>query len=277
MTNFGGLPEEFCGIDAPVVVVPVPYDGTSTWIKGSDRGPAALLEASANMELYDIETQREVYLDGIYTAPMLQTDPRPEFMVEEVYRETKKYLDLGKFVVTVGGEHSITAGPVKAYFEKYPNLSVLQLDAHSDLRNEYEGSPYNHACVMARVQDLCPLVQVGIRSMDVAENDRVIPQRIFWAQHIVGRKDWHERAIDQLTENVYITIDLDCFDPSILPSTGTPEPGGLLWYETLEFLKKVINNRKVVGFDIVELCPDKDSKASDFLAAKLLYKLLSYL
>ncbi|MHC1707185.1 MAG: agmatinase [Bacteroidales bacterium] len=277
MTNFGGIAEEFSGLDSPVVVLPVPYDGTSTWIKGSDKGPEALLEASANMELYDIETQQEVYLNGIYTAPMLITGPDPEEMVNAVYRETKKYLDLNKFVVAIGGEHSITAGPVRAYVEKYPDISVLQFDAHTDLRDEYEGSPYNHACVMARAQDLCPVVQVGIRSMDVGENDRVIPHRIFWAHQVAGRNDWHDKALDQLTDHVYITIDLDCFDPSIMPSTGTPEPGGLLWYETLDFIRKVVQTKTVVGFDIVELCPNKINRGPDFLAAKLLYKILSYI
>jgi agmatinase len=277
MINFGGIPEEYSDTSAPVVILPVPYDATSTWIKGSDKGPEAILEASANMELFDIETQKEVYLEGIYTAPLLYTGIDPEKMVQQVYLETKNYLSEGKFVVMIGGEHSITAGPVKAYVEKYSDLSVLQLDAHSDLRNEYEGSPYNHACVMARVQELCPLVQVGIRSMDVAENERIIPQRMFWAQEVAGRKGWHERAIDQLTEHVYISIDLDVFDPSIMPSTGTPEPGGLYWYETLEFLRKVVHSRKVVGFDIVELCPVDNNKGPDFLAAKLLYKLLSYI
>lgn len=277
MIHYGGIPEINSGADAPVVILPVPYDGTSTWIKGSDKGPEALLEASANMELYDIETDSEVYLKGIHTAPPVSNLGSPEIMEASTYLAVRKYLEMGKMVVSIGGEHSISAGPIRAYVEKYPDLTVLQLDAHTDLRDEYEGSRYNHACVMARAQDLCRVVQVGIRSMDVGEKERVIPHRIFWAQQVQGNHHWWDRAVDQLTDHVYITIDLDVFDPSILPSTGTPEPGGLLWYETLAFLKHVITNRKVVGFDVVELCPNPLNKASDFLSAKLVYKLLSYL
>lgn len=276
MNHFGDIPLEFAGEKAPVVILPIPYDGTSTWIKGSDKGPEALLEASANMELYDIETDQEVYLKGIFTADPVTENASPEAMTEAVYQAARKYVMDNKFVVGVGGEHSVSFGVIKAYADKYPGMSVLQFDAHTDLRDEYEGSRYNHACVMARAQELCPVVQIGIRSMDVGEKERVIPQRIFWAQQIQGHTDWWDRALDQLTDEVFITIDLDVFDPSIMPSTGTPEPGGLLWYETLAFLKYVFRNRRVIGFDIVELCPVKANRAPDFLAAKLLYKLLSY-
>ncbi|MCX6272930.1 MAG: agmatinase [Bacteroidetes bacterium] len=276
MKRYGDIPLEYARETARVVILPIPYDGTSTWIKGADKGPEALLEASANMELYDIETDTEVYLKGIYTAPPVLEKSSPEKMVEAVYRAAGRYVAEGKFVVGLGGEHSVTYGQVKAYFDNFPAMSVLQLDAHTDLRGVYEGSPYNHACVMARVQELCPIVQVGIRSMDVGEKKRLNPERVFWAHRVHGSQEWWDKAVGLLSDDVFITIDLDVFDPAILPSTGTPEPGGLLWYETLAFLKYVISKKNVIGFDIVELCPSAQSPSSDFLAAKLVYKLLSY-
>jgi agmatinase len=277
MVHFGEIPEEFCNEErAKIVVLPIPFDGTSTWVKGSDKGPEALLEASANMELYDIETDTEVYRHGIFTAPAIEENKSPEKMVAASESVAKQYIDKGKFLVTIGGEHSVSIGPIQAHAKKYSNLSVLQIDAHADLRDSYEGSKNNHACVMARAQDLCPIVQVGIRSMDIGEKDRLDQSRVFWAHTIMDNDNWMDEAIEQLTDNVYLTIDLDGFDPSILPSTGTPEPGGMHWYQTLRFLRKVIQKKNLVGFDIVELCPNPNEKSSDFLATKLLYKILSY-
>lgn len=277
MIHFGDIPAEFSDEkNAKVVILPIPYDGTSTWVKGADKGPEALLEASANMELYDIETDTEVYLQGIHTAPAVTANSSPEAMVEEAEKRVAKYINDGKFLVTIGGEHSISIGPIMAHAKKYPKLSVLQIDAHTDLRDSYEGSKYNHACVMARAQDLCPIVQVGIRSMDAEEKVRLNPNRVFWGHDVAESEQWMHEAIDLLTDDVYLTIDLDGFDPSVLPSTGTPEPGGLKWYPTLRFLRKLIEKKNLVGFDIVELCPNPHEKSSDFLAAKLLYKILSY-
>jgi agmatinase len=178
--------------------------------------------------------------------------------------------------VVIGGEHTVSIGPIRAQAENSRDITVLQLDAHPDLRDEYNGSRYNHACVMARVKELAPIVQVGIRSMDSCEKQFIVPDRMFFAEQMYGNNLWLEKLISKLTEKVYITIDLDIFDPSIMPSTGTPEPGGLLWYDCLAFLKKVFEKRNVVGFDIMELCPNDNNKAPDFLAAKLIYKLLSY-
>ncbi|MDD2550035.1 MAG: agmatinase [Bacteroidales bacterium] len=277
MVHFGDIPDEFCSKDTSrIVVLPIPYDGTSTWVKGSDKGPEALLEASANMELYDIETDTEVYLQGIYTAPAITEKSSPEAMVRAAEEQTAEHLNSGKFVVTLGGEHSVSIGPIQAYAGRFKNLTVLQIDAHADLRDSYEGSKNNHACVMARAQDVCPIVQVGIRSMDVGEKERLDPSRVFWAHKIMDNDEWMGKAIDLLTEDVYLTIDLDGLDPSILPSTGTPEPGGLKWYQTLTFIRKMIERKNLVGFDIVELCPNPQEKSSDFTAAKLLYKILSY-
>lgn len=279
MIPYGDLPGEYGHeAKAKVVILPVPYDGTSTWVKGSDRGPEALLEASANMELYDIETDSEAYLQGIYTAPAIEQNETPEDMVKAVRDQAVKYIRRGKLLVTIGGEHSVSIGPIQAYAQTTPNLSVIQIDAHTDLREEYEGSRNNHACVMARAKELCPIVQVGIRSMDVGEKSNLDPSRVFWAHSIAqGDDGWMDRAIDLLTENVYLTIDLDGLDPSVLPSTGTPEPGGLGWYQTLKFLRKLVQRKNIVGFDVVELCPNPVERSSDFVAAKLVYKILSYI
>jgi len=275
--NFGYLPDEFSSYeDSRVVVLPVAYDQTSTWVKGANEGPDAIIEASANMELYDIETDSEPYRVGICTDTLLEIDDPPADMTLILNGRVRDYLEDDKFVVTIGGEHSVSIGAIQAYAKKYPDMTVLQLDAHADLRKNYNGSKYNHACVMARVAETCPFVQVGIRSMSQEENDSVNPKNLFAAADIVGRDDWYDKVVSCLSENVYITFDLDVLDPSIMPSTGTPEPGGLGWYEVLGLLKEVIGNRNLVGFDVVELCPNKINHAPDFLAAKLIYKMLSY-
>lgn len=275
--NFGDLPEEYSALsNSEVVILPVPYDATSTWVKGADNGPAAIIEASAHMELYDIETDSQVYRKGIYTAEPVNVDSHPDDMVEAVREEVRDYIENGKFVVVIGGEHSVSVGSVMAHAERYKDITVLQLDAHSDLRDKYEGSKYNHACVMARVKEDCPIVQVGIRSMDYSEKAALDKNRVFFAGNIIRDKDWQKKVLSRLSGKVYITIDLDVFDPSIMPSTGTPEPGGLLWYDILVLLKGIFDDKEVVGFDVVELCPDERNKAPDFLAAKLIYKLLSY-
>lgn len=275
--TFAGIPEQYASSEkAKVVLIPVPYDGTSTWQKGADKGPQAFLEAAKNMELYDIETDSEVYKEGIFLAEQVTENSSPEAMVEAVHQATKKYINKNKFVTLFGGEHSISIGSIRAFNECYDSLTVLHIDAHADLRKEYEGSPYNHACAVYEASQTTNLIQVGIRSMDAIEKSIMDPDKSFFAHKMITDDFWMVNAIDQMTENVFITFDLDAFDPSILPSTGTPEPGGLLWYETLEFLKKVYTERNVVGFDIVELCPNEDEKSSEFLAAKLFYKMLSY-
>jgi len=275
--NYGYLPEEYSDPEnAGIVIIPVAYDGTSTWVKGADKGPEAIIEASANMELYDIETDSEVYKRGIFTERLIGGEISTSEMVEAVFDNVKYYLGKSKFTIVIGGEHSVSIGSVKAHAEKYDDLTILQLDAHTDLRDEYNGSKYNHACVMARAKEVCPIVQVGVRSMDIGEKDFIDSSRIFFAKDIYGKTDWIEKVIPKLSDNIYITIDLDVFDSSIMPSTGTPEPGGLLWYDVLALLKTVSTKKNVVGFDVVELCPDDRNKAPDFLAAKLIYKLLSY-
>jgi agmatinase len=275
--NFGALPEKYSALEnSQVVIIPVPYDRTSTWIKGADKGPAAIIEASANMELYDIETDSEVYRKGIFTDKPLVCEDPPEEMIDAVSAKVAHYIEKGKFTVVIGGEHSVSIGPITAHAEHYKELTALQLDAHADLRPEYNGSKYNHACVMARVKELVPIVQVAIRSMDSSEKEFTKSENVFFAKDIHKDRQWFTKAISKLTRKVYITIDLDVLDPSIMPSTGTPEPGGLFWYDCLAFLKEVFDKKNVVGFDVVELCPNDVNKAPNFLAAKLIYKLLSY-
>jgi agmatinase len=281
MTNsksYADLPAEFRSKkESRIVIVPVPYYKTSTWIKGADKGPQAIIEASANMELYDIETDSEVFRQGIYTDKPVLCKSGPEVMAGLVEKRISSHLSNGKFTISIGGEHSISIGAIKAHAKKIEKMSVLQLDAHSDLRDVYHGSKFNHACVMARVQEICPIAQVGIRSMDTCEKKNVDYSRIFFAEDIYNNKTWIPKVLSKLTKNVYITIDLDCFDSCVMPSTGTPEPGGLFWYDCIGLLKKVSQSKNIVGFDVVEMCPNKINKAPDFLAAKLIYKLLSYI
>lgn len=275
--TYAGIPEEYASAEkSKIVLIPVPYDGTSTWGKGADKGPEAFLKASENMELYDIETDNEVYKNGIHLTGSIENLDSPEVMVEEVHKKVKKYIRRNKLVTIIGGEHSVSIGAIRAFNECYDNLTVLQLDAHTDLRQEYNGSRYNHACALYEANETANLVQVGIRSMDYTETLVMNKDKVFFAHEMVSDDFWMDSVLDLMSDNVYITFDLDAFDPSILPSTGTPEPGGLFWYETLEFLKKVFREKNVVGFDIVELCPNELDKSSDFLAAKLYYKMLSY-
>lgn len=275
--NYAGIPDEFAQLEtAKVVLIPVPYDGTSTWGKGADKGPDAFLDASENMELYDIETDSEVYKQGIHlTNPVTENDS-PETMVDAVHKVTKAYIKRNKFVTLFGGEHSISIGSIKAFNECFDNLTVLHIDAHADLRESYDGTRCNHACAVHEASQSTNLIQIGIRSMDAIEKTFMDGEKTFFAHDMVNDEYWMDKVIDLMTGNVFITFDLDALDPSILPSTGTPEPGGLFWYETLEFLKQVFEEKNVVGFDIVELCPNAQDKSSDFLAAKLYYKMLSY-
>jgi agmatinase len=274
--GFGDLPEANRDPNtARIAVIPAPYDGTSTWLKGADRGPEAIIEASAHLELYDIETDSEVYCRGILTEEPVAALASPEAMIQAVQERVEHQLEAGRFPVLLGGEHSVSLGAIRAISRIYKELSVLQLDAHADLRQEFEGSRYNHACVMARARELAPIVQVGIRSMDASEKAALDPRRVFFAESLSRRPDWIGEVLELLSPRVYLTFDLDFLDPGIMPSTGTPEPGGLGWYQTLELLKRLCRERELVGFDLVELCPGA-SRAPDFLAAKLVYKLLSY-
>lgn len=277
-------PLSFCGLPsnagdyarAPTVILPIPFDKTSTWQKGADKGPRAILDASANLEFYDIETDREVFKKGIVTARPIDA-VSSSLLIKKSDSAVSRYLGDGKLVVTLGGEHSVSIGVIKAYARHYEDLSVLHLDAHADSRDSYEGSPYNHACVIARARECTRnIVSVGIRSMDASERPGIDRKRMFFAHEINDSDRWIARVVSLLTDTVYITIDLDVFDPGIMPSTGTPEPGGLGWYQVMRLLSAVSRSRRIVGFDVVELCPTS-LRAPDFLAAKLIYTLLSYI
>lgn len=277
MINFGGEEVVYSYEDSDIIILPVPYDATSTWMKGADRGPEAILEASVNLEFYDIETASEVHLRGIHTVAPIDENRTPDLLVDAVRLRCSSLLNDGKFPVILGGNHSVSIGAIYAFADLYDNLTVLQLDAHSDFRHSYEGSKYNHACVMARAEEVARVVQVGIRSMSAEELPYIKNDRIFYSHQLYADKSLYAKALDKLSEDVYITIDLDVFDPSIMPSTGTPEPGGPPYFELMKFLESVAKNKNVVGFDVVELCPSTTNKAPDFIASKVVYQLLSYI
>ncbi len=270
-----------------VLVLPIPYEATTTWVKGTARGPAAILEASTHMETYDELVHDEPCRAGIHTLPPLDTTGSPEEVIDRIRVEVATLASERKFVLSLGGEHSLTTGVVRGIAETRPELTVVQIDAHADLRDEYEGSPLNHACTMRRLVDDFPIVQVGIRSL-TPEGAGLIEERgvpVFYAEDIASTcsarrmevRDWMEEAIAAVpTDDVYLTVDLDGFDPSIMPSVGTPEPGGLLWYEVLTFVATLFERRNVVAADVVELCPIDRLVAADFLAAKLAYKIAGH-
>lgn len=282
--NFGGIDEEeYSSLDAArVLVLPVSYEGTVSYGTGTGAGAMAIVDASRNMELYEEETDADVYKIGIHTLPEFTPRETPETMMNELYGFSKKLLELDKFICMLGGEHSVSAPIIKAHNERFENLSVLQIDAHADLRDSYDGTPHSHASIMARVvKDLkIPSVQVGIRSISGDEARSLkegLPTRIFWARDIVGRTDWIDEAIESLTDNVYLTIDIDGLDPSIVPTTGTPEPGGLGWYETLTLIRKLAERKRVVGMDLVEYSYFENYDSPAFLCSKLVYKSLAYI
>lgn len=277
MKAFAGITKKYTDYEnASVLLQSIVYDKTSTWGKGADKAFGAFIEASENMELYDIETNSEVYKEGIHTLAEIKEITDPEILFRTVYEKTTQLLEANKFLTFLGGEHSVSIGIIKAFSEKFENLTVLQLDAHADLRQTYLGSSYNHACAMHEASKTTNLIQLGIRSMDISEKKFLNPKKCFFAENMHFNKFWIEDSVNLMTDNVYLTIDLDFFDPSIMPSTGTPEPGGLLWNSTINYLKKVFKEKNVVGFDIVEFAPIEKLKAPDFMVAKLYYKLLSY-
>ncbi|MEK6942459.1 MAG: agmatinase [Nanoarchaeota archaeon] len=276
--NFGDLPDNYSSYGkSKTAILPFPYEKTTSYGKGTEKGPSAIIEASHEMELYDDEIGA-VYECGICTLKDLKTNEDANKMADVAYSHAKKILSDNKFLVTLGGEHSITSGIVKAYSEKYPKLSVLQIDAHADLREEFEDSKHSHACAMKRSFEFANVVQVGIRSLSEEEADYVKEKnlKIFWARDIVDNDKWFDEAISRLSNDVYITFDVDGLDPSIMPSTGTPEPGGLSYYQTMRFLKKVFEKKNVVGCDLVELAPIKNLHAPDFMCSRIVYKMIGY-
>ena len=273
-------PFNFLGLEkqdyqkSKVVIFPVPYSSTTYWKAGTKDGPHAIIEASRHIELYDIETKKDPSKEGIFTLePLEPSKNSPKETMERIKGVIDKILQDKKIPIMLGGEHSITLGVIESFKEKFSNFSVLQIDAHADLRDEFEGTKYHHACTMKRIKDLgISIIQVGIRSISEEEIEYAEDKNIFYAPEIPV-----EKIIDALKENVYLTLDLDVLDPSIMPSVGTPEPGGLSWYEILNLIKEVTKKRKIIGADVVELDPIPGLSAPDFLAAKLIYKIISYI
>ena len=279
--NFGAIPRELaeykkCGI----VILPVPYDGTTSYRSGTREGPQAIINASRSMELFDEETGINVGNAGICTLDELDIVIHPEKMVERVYEACQQLVRDGKKIIMLGGEHSLSSGPVKALKEKYPKLSALHIDAHSDMAYENGGSMHDHGCVARRISEMVPLVQVGIRSIAADDIEYTSEKgiRIFYGMEVGIAKDdtWMEEVISELSDDVYITFDLDALVTSIMPSTGTPEPGGLQWYQTLKLLRMIGERKNVVGIDFMELRPLPDNVAPDFTAAKLVKKFIAY-
>lgn len=279
--NFCGLAEKYSQKeDSRFIILPIPYEATTTYGHGTGFGPKAIIDASLNMELYDEELMQETYKLGIHTLPFMEpVSSGPEDMMNEltnyVYKEINSHKE-GKVLFSLGGEHSISSGLVRAFKKKYPNLSILHLDAHADLRDSYQGTPYSHACACRRILEHCPVVSCGIRSLSQEEADfvRESGKKIFWGRESL---DKITKIISLLSDEIYITLDVDVLDPSVMPSTGTPEPDGWTWRELCNFLKEIIAKKNVVGIDIVELAPISGIPAPDFTIAKLIYRIMGYI
>ena len=278
--EFGGTTPTTTDFErARVVILPVPLDRTTSYVAGTRNGPHEILVASSHMELWDEETATDVHSIGIFTLPEMEF---PFGTIDEVIAEIRRVageiVSRGKFPIVIGGEHSITPPVVAAVAAHHPGLSVLQIDAHADLRDSFMGTPHNHACAMRRVIEHAPTTQVGIRSLSPEEAAAIptLPTRVFYDFEMRKDPDWMDRVVESLSDTVYVTIDVDGLDPAIMPATGTPEPGGLSWYELLGLLRRVSERKTVVGFDLVELSPMGGFVAPNFLCAKLIYKILSY-
>jgi agmatinase len=275
---FAGLAPPYSSLQqANTIILPVPYDSTSEWRGGSRHGPQAIIDASQYLELYDLELDREIYKVGICTLP--QIEPllsSPQDMIDRVYQVIKGLIQQEKFVVLLGGEHSLSLGAVRAFKEAFPRLSVLQLDAHADLRDEYLGTKYSQACVMRRISEFCPICQVGVRSLSWEEKQFLAQNKLtpFYMSDLVSNKASIDQIVDSLSEDIYVTIDVDVLDPSIMPAVGTPEPDGMSWRQVLDIIESVALHKHVVGFDLTEFCPGEGPGSCAFLLAKLAYRLI---
>ena len=278
--NFLGIPEEENTLEkSRVLVFPVPYERTVSYGTGTRNGPAAILEASRFVELYDDELDAEPHEAGFHTLPpWVPHDPEPDAMVQELEARTRELLATGKFLFLLGGEHSVSPPVIRAHAKAYPRLSILHFDAHGDLRDEYEGSRNSHACAARRFVDCGPTVHVGIRSISREEAEFVRERKLFLVSNreMHAGWDWMEPALARLTDDVYVTFDIDFLDGSLVPGTGTPEPGGGTYAQALEILRRTAAVKRIVGADLVEHAPLAGNRAPDFLAAKLAYKMISY-
>lgn len=271
--TYAGIPDEFSKLEqAKIVLIPVPYGETNT----VNRGPEAFLKASQNISLYDIETDTEVYQQGVFLAETTANKASAQDMVGLVHQCTKKYIKKNKFVTLIGGDHAISIGAIRAFNECFNSLTVLHIDAHANLLKTFQGSPWHQNCAMYEASQTTNLIQVGVRSISAIEKTVLDEEKVYFAHDMAVDDTWMDSAIDQMTDNVYISFDLSAIDSSIMTSVDRPEPGGLFWYETLEFLNKLFQEKNIVGFDLVGLCPNEFNAASDFLAARLYYKMLSY-
>lgn len=281
MISFGGRDNDLNSFEkAKVVVLPVPYGKTVSYRKGTEKGPKAILDASDKLEFFDEELQREIYKIGINTqVPVNVKNLSSKRIIDIVEKRVSDIYKKKKMPVVLGGEHSVTIGAVKAAKKEFNDLSVLYFDSHYDLKDSYEGSKYSHACVARRLLEIAPLVEIGVRSLSKDEKDFLSNNNVETTTMLDARKnqDWRSKIKNSLSKNVYISIDLDVFDPSIMPSVGTPEPGGFGWYEFLDAIRDIITGRNIVGFDVVELCPIKNMIAADFMAARLIYKIIGYI
>ena len=275
---FAGLEPPYSNLQqARTVILPVPYDSTSEWRSGSRHGPQAIIDASQYLELYDLELNRKTYKVGISTPP--QVEPllsSPQDMIDRVYTVVRGLVQKEKFVVLLGGEHSLSLGAVRAFKDAFPALCVLQLDAHADLRNEYLGTRYGQACVMRRISELCPISQVGIRSLSWEEKQFLRRKRLkpYYMSDLASGAASVDQIVDSLDEEVYITIDVDVLDPSIMPAVGTPEPDGMSWRQISDIVASVTHRKHVVGLDLMEFCPAEGPSSCAFLLAKLAYRLI---
>lgn len=278
-------PRTFAGVqstveDARILVLPVPYDSTTSYKTGAREGPQAIIDASANMELFDHELRRETADVGVHTLPeVAPVMSGPQAMVERLGHIAAQLVRSDKLLCTLGGEHLLSVAPAWAYADRYPDLTVLQFDAHADVREEYAETGYNHACTARRILERSPVVQVGIRSLSRDEWDFLQtgpPVTTFWAEQLPLSDADLDRLVDGLSDHVYLTFDLDAFDPGVISGVGTPEPGGLTWAEALRILRRVTRDRRIVGFDLMEYCPAEGNTAGAFTAAKLAYKLMGY-
>ena len=279
--NFLGLPDGLTAFDtAQVVVLPVPYDATTSYRSGTREGPQAIIDASQQIEWFDHELRRETAEVGIHTLPeVAPVMSGPAAMVERLYQIARPHAAANKLLVTLGGEHSLSSAVVRAFAERYPGLTVLQFDAHADLRDSYEETPYSHASVARRIVEICPLTQVGIRSLSKEEWDFLQtnpPVTTFFIESHPLPEAAMDRLVASLGPEVYVTFDIDALDPGLVPGVGTPEPGGLTWQEALRILRRVSEARRVVGFDLMEYCPPEGNTAAAFTAAKLAYKAMGY-
>jgi len=275
---FAGLEPAYSDFKrAKAVVLPVPYDSTSEWRSGSRHGPQAIIDASQYLELYDLELDRETYKVGICTLP--EVEPvlsSPQDMIDRIYQVVKGLVLREKFVTLLGGEHTLSLGAVRAFRETFPELSVLQLDAHADLRDEYLGTKYGQASVMRRISELCPISQVGIRSLSWEEKQFLAQSKLtpFYMSDLASDRSSASRIVDSLSQDVYITIDVDVLDPSVMPAVGTSEPDGMSWRQVLDIIEPVFLHKHVVGFDLMEFCPAEGPSSCAFLLAKLAYDLI---